>query len=257
MGSVVNQLAFLPPQHDEEDKKDLGTHTDFKQIVTKGGSKIAALWFYKEDNDYTILYSHGNAEDLISSQYGFKALSEDLATYDDIESAFNWLTNPNEGPNISPSKIILFGRSLGSGPTVHLAAKYNNLAGLILQSPLRTAIKTQLYHWVASSILKPADIFHNETKITKVTTYPVFIIHGKNDRVVPFSHGEYLYQQVKAKNTCEVRYFWVEGCGHNDIEMRRGDEFRQKLLEFIDECIRKKKQTSQQDDTTTPATRIN
>jgi len=164
--------------------------------------------------------------------------SSEKASFDDVESAFRWLTEDEDGPKIEPSKVILFGRSLGSGPTIHLASKHGSLAGLILQSPLRTAMKTQLYDWVASSILRPADIFDNETKILKVTNYPVLIIHGKNDRVVPFSHGEYLYEQVKKKNNCGVSHYWVDGCGHNDIEVRKGDEFLVELSTFIQDFIR-------------------
>jgi len=257
MGSVVNQLAFLPPTHPKEEFKEL---TTYEKIKTKSKNEIVALWLYEEENDYTILYSHGNAEDLITSQDCYRNLSfflcvnilaydyegyglssgqsSEQATYDDIESAYRWLTEDDDGPTISPEKIILFGRSLGSGPTIHLAAKKDNLAGLILQSPLRSAIKTQFYNWVANTILSSADIFHNERKIVNVKNYPVLIIHGKEDRVVPFSHGEYLYQQVKKNSKCEVRYHWVEGCGHNDIEARRPDEYHEKLLKFVEECIR-------------------
>jgi len=184
MGGIVNQLAFLPPAHPEDELKE-DSHL-LKKIKTKSNNEITALWFFDEDNDYTILYSHGNAEDLITSQESYRYLSPSLfvnvlaydyegyglssgqssekATYDDIESAFRWLTEDENGPKIPSSKIILFGRSLGSGPTIHLASIQPNLAALILQSPLRTAIKTQLYHWVANSILRGADIFNNEKK---------------------------------------------------------------------------------------------
>jgi len=74
-------------------------------------------------------------------------------------------------------------------------------------------------------------------KIVKVENYPVFIIHGREDRVVPFSHGEYLYDQVKLKNK-QVRCYWVDDCGHNDIEARKSEEFHEQLLTFVNECIR-------------------
>ena len=48
-----------------------------------------------------------------------------------IESAYTYLINEL---NQNPSKIILFGRSLGSGPSLHLASKYK--LGFILQLSL-------------------------------------------------------------------------------------------------------------------------
>ncbi|ETO20835.1 hypothetical protein RFI_16376 [Reticulomyxa filosa] len=271
MGNIVNQLAFLPPTNNEW-RAELKEDEKLRQIVTSSGKKIAALWFEESGNDYTILYSHGNAEDLTTSKQCFEQLAFTLcvnvlaydyegyglsegepsekATYEDIEAAYCWLTKDKDGPKISPSKIILFGRSLGSGPTIHLAAKEQELAGLILQSPLRTAIKTQVYHWVAGSVLRPADIFHNEKKIVNVTQCPVFIIHGKADRVVPFSHGEYLYDQIKKNTKHEVRSYWVDDCGHNDIELNKGEEYDAQLLKFVDECIRNKyKKNKNQNDT--------
>ena len=63
---------------------------------------------------------------------------------------------------------------------------------------------------------------------------PVFIIHGTQDEVVPFWHGQELFlalpQQWRAKP------FWVEGAGHNNIEalLRSSGTFVHKLVEFLD-----------------------
>lgn len=141
---------------------------------------------------------------------------------------------------ISPSKIIAFGRSLGSGPTIHLASQNNNLAGMILQSPLRTAIKTQMPDWVGY-VFKKIDIFTNEDKVDKIKNYPVFIIHGTTDNVVPYSHGKHLFELLQKNNSnpTQVLLYSVDGCGHNDIEYRKGREFKKKLKNFLKQHIKK------------------
>ena len=45
----------------------------------------------------------------------------DEGLYDDIETVYLYLT---ETLSIDPSTIVLFGRSIGSGPSCYLAEKY-------------------------------------------------------------------------------------------------------------------------------------
>jgi hypothetical protein len=56
--------------------------------------------------------------------------------YRNIEAAYKYL---REERNIPPSQIVLYGRSLGSGPSCHLARKTaldgESVAGVILHSP--------------------------------------------------------------------------------------------------------------------------
>ena len=107
---------------------------------------------------------------------------------------------------------------------------------MILQSPLRTAIRTQMPGFV-SFMLKKIDIFKNQDKIKKVTDYPVFFIHGRKDNVVPFAHGEYLYKECINVNQFVVEPFWVDNCGHNDIEYYRGMDLLDKLHYFIHQTV--------------------
>lgn len=209
------------------------------------------MLFYNYGHEYTILYSHGNAEDLYVSQHQFQDLRSSLqcnliaydysgyglsqgkcsetACFNDAEAVLDFLITEHQIPR---NRIILFGRSLGSGPTFHLASKHNDFAGLILQSPLRSAIRTQVPKWLAFT-LQGLDIFKNQDKIKNITEFPVFIIHGNQDKVVPFEHGQYLYNEFTKINKHVVNPFWVHGCGHNDIEYYCRKEFIEKLQYFV------------------------
>eukprot|EP01083_Nonionella_stella_P213109 768889_1 len=183
MGNIVEQLAFIPPDRPEaHEQMKIENKGNLKIVQNSVGNNVALLWF-DFDAEFTILYSHGNAEDLAGSKatfidlatylecnfcaydYSGYGLSEgqcsEKACFADIERVFEFLTQERK---INASKIILFGRSLGSGPTIHLASLHNNLAGMILQSPLRTAIKTQMPDWVGY-VFKKIDIFTNEDKV--------------------------------------------------------------------------------------------
>jgi len=129
----------------------------------------------------------------------------DQNLYDDIETVYLYLT---ETLSIDPSTIVLFGRSIGSGPSCFLAEKHQ-VAGVILHSPLMSALRVVFnLRWTL-----PFDKFPNIDRVANIEA-PVFIIHGRRDEIVPFYHAEELYEQSKHK----YPPYFVEGAGHNNVE---------------------------------------
>ncbi|XP_043358827.1 alpha/beta hydrolase domain-containing protein 17A isoform X2 [Dermochelys coriacea] len=63
-------------------------------------------------------------------------------------------------------------------------------------------------------------------KVSKITS-PVLIIHGTEDEVIDFSHGLALYERCPKA----VEPLWVEGAGHNDIELY--SQYLERLRKFI------------------------
>mmetsp|Transcript_9484 Transcript_9484/g.23627 ORF Transcript_9484/g.23627 Transcript_9484/m.23627 type:complete len:191 (-) Transcript_9484:300-872(-) len=145
---------------------------------------------------------------------------------------------------VDPSRVVLFGRSLGTGPTVDLAARLlskndgsdHRLAGVILQSPLESAGRCVLGE-MASYALYPFDLFRSYEKIEKLAPIPVFVMHGINDKVVPCASGKALHASLmkererrgllknylsgerdyKDKNLLVYSPKWIPGVGHNDM----------------------------------------
>ena len=92
---------------------------------------------------------------------------------------------------IRPEKIVIVGRSIGTGPACHLAAKYN-IAGLVLISPF-TSIKEVVSDMVGSiGSMFVKDRFNNLDKFSKLTS-PVMLIHGAKDSLISPKHSEKLY----------------------------------------------------------------
>ena len=251
MGCCVGCFAFWPPDNEDDYKRLEQNSAQFlHKTKTTLGNTIVIFYYPIIGAKYTVLYSHGNAENIATSEYQFRRLASTMqcnmcaydysgyggstgshsekATYDDIRSVYNWLQT-SQGK--SKDSIILFGRSLGSGPTIDLASKERGLKALILQSPLRSAMRTTLPEW-AANMGKVIDIYQNENKIKSINDYPVYIIHGTVDQVVPFSHGQWLYQQFKIFNKCGVECFWVKGCGHNNIDAKQ-TEFNTRMKKFL------------------------
>ncbi len=187
-----------------------------------------------------ILYSHGNAEDLgiikpkLSEirTLGFNVLAYDYQGYgtstgkpteshtdQDIDSAYNYLT---QRLKISPETIILFGRSVGSGPTLDLAVR-KPVAGVILESAFTSAFRV-----VLPFPILPFDKFNNLDKIKQIKC-PVLVMHGQMDSVVPFSHGEKLFAATpKAKLS-----LWIKDGDHNDFTEKAGTNYNRILRKFV------------------------
>jgi fermentation-respiration switch protein FrsA (DUF1100 family) len=54
------------------------------------------------------------------------------------------------------------------------------------------------------------------------------VIHGRRDEIVPFRHGEALFE----KSLVKYPPFWVDGAGHNNVEKYAYD-YLDKINEFI------------------------
>ena len=150
--------------------------------------------------------------------------------YADIEAAYDYLLTVRK---IQPEEIVLYGRSLGSGPSCYLASKTakegRSVAGVILQSPLLSAFRVA-FNFRFTMVW---DKFPNIDYAPHIGC-PVFIVHGTQDEVVPFYHGQDLF--LSLKQCWRAKPFWVIGAGHNNIEalLRPSGAFVDKLIEFLD-----------------------
>eukprot|EP00947_MAST-08B_sp_MAST-8B-sp1_P003309 g3309.t1 len=249
MGCLVSAIAFGPrPETPRELLLQLQGHPGLLKLQSRWGT-IPALWMEHRRAELTILYSHGNAEDIAEGIGSIARLSADLKAnvlayeytgyslsshktpserncYADIAAAYEYLTNVRRIP---PAKIVLYGRSLGSGPTVHQAMLVRRgLGGMILQSPLVSAVGTQTGECCCTRVLSCWDLFRNYAKIHRVE-FPVFIMHGTADGVVPCSNGRAIYRRLQNPHPP----LWCKGCGHNDMEYRMGETMVAKMREFL------------------------
>ncbi|MFM2062095.1 MAG: hypothetical protein RLZZ507_1765 [Cyanobacteriota bacterium] len=231
----ADSMIFLPQLSSYQDTKDI------LKLKNRENKQISAVYLQNPQAKYTVLYVHGNAEDLGDIQkilakirdIGFSVFAYDYrgygtsegtptetAAYQDIDTAYNYLT---EDLKIKPENIIVFGRSVGGGSAVDLAAR-KPVAGLIIESTFTSAFRV-----VVPFPILPFDKFTNLEKIKKVKA-PVLVMHGKLDDIIPFEHGEKLFAAV----TTPKLYLWVENANHNDFLEVAKEKYGQKLREFVE-----------------------
>ena len=218
------------------------SYRDTAQILklsTSDGRKISAVYLENPNAKYTVLFSHGNGEDLgflmpfLQSyrEHGFSILAYDYHgygtsegrpseknTYLDIAAAYDYLTTQLK---VAPHHIILHGRSLGSGPSLELASLFP-VSGIILESPFLTAFRV-----VTKIPLFPIDKYRNNQKITRVKA-PILVIHGMKDEVIPFWQGKKLYEMANEPK----QFLPLENAGHNDITEVSGNLYWQAIEQF-------------------------
>ena len=124
----------------------------------------------------------------------------------------------------APSRIVLWGESLGSGVAVALASE-KPVGHVVLQSPFTSAadVAAQRYWFVPVRALMK-DQFRSDLRIGTVTAL-VLVLHGDRDTVVPFVLGESLYEMI----TAPKKFVRFPGGGHNDLGTRAVEAARQFL----------------------------
>lgn len=140
-------------------------------------------------------------------------------SYQDAEAAYDYLVN---NLSVPANRIIALGRSLGGAVAVDLAHR-RQLGGLIIESSFVSA-----YRVITKIPVFPFDKFKSLSKIKKVNC-PVLVIHGTRDEVVPFWHGEKLFQEANEPK----QSLWVEGAGHNNLFARAEERYEKALVEFV------------------------
>ena len=228
-----DSAIFLPHPSSYRDDSEI------LKLTTRDGRRISAVYLPNTEAQYTLLVSHGNAEDLGDDRYwlrdlhraGFGVFAYDYAGYgtsegkpgekaahEDEEAAYDYLT---ASLGVQASRVIIFGRSVGTGPAVELAAR-KPAAALILQSPFLSAFRV-----LTRIAILPFDRFPNYKRIGQVHC-PVLIMHGLADRVIPVWHGQKLYDLANQPKD----HFWVPGADHNDLDSVAKQSYAQTLRTF-------------------------
>jgi fermentation-respiration switch protein FrsA (DUF1100 family) len=240
----AERMIFLPPVTGYRD-----TSSTLK-LKSRDGVEISAVYLANPQATYTILFSHGNAEDLGTltpeledmRALGFSVFAYDYHgygtsggkateknSYEDIDAAYNYLTEVLKVPS---DRIIAHGRSLGGAVAIDLASR-KPLGGLVVESSFVSAFRV-----VTGYRIFPFDKFRNAEKIKQVRC-PLLIIHGRQDEVIPFWHGEQLFGIANDPKT----NLWVDGAGHNNLKIVAGSEYARALKAFTDSLARTRSAT--------------
>lgn len=145
----------------------------------------------------------------------------------DIDAAYAYLTVQCA---ISPAKIIVFGRSIGSGPAVHISSS-THVGGLVLIAPIASAVRVAMKR--LNVTIPFIDTFPNIDRASKIRC-PVLVVHGDMDELVPKLHGEKLFEKIRA-NGHAVQPLWIPTAMHNNVVEDFHSIVFKRYISFLDE----------------------
>jgi len=211
------------------------------------GKCVPCLYLpYSKKSTKILLYFHGNAEDVALTRELLEVVQEQLQVHvlvmeyegygvyegnttakgilQDAELLYQYVANVIRFPH---KDIIVFGRSIGSGPASFLASKYN-VHSLILMSAftsLRAVVRD-----LAGPLLQyvVAERFPNKELMKKVKC-PVFLMHGKKDNLVSYKQAEEL-KSILEKQNVDCLLHTPGDMDHNSFDFV--EDFAYPLVEF-------------------------
>lgn len=251
--AIQDYFIFHPLKVVEIDPARLGIPYETVSIRTVDGETLAGWLVPAESPRATVLFFHGNAGNISHRLHALMGLPEvglsvlmidyrgygestgspsEEGIYRDAEAAWDHLTKER---GLAPREIVLYGESLGSAPSLHLAAKLEREgnqgpAAVILEGAFASALemgKRSFPFLPVSWVLRSR--FDNLSRIREVTA-PTFIIHAVRDEIVPIEMARRLHE-ASAARIKQLRE--VEPGGHNTLWMQGARELYAEIAGFV------------------------
>lgn len=214
---MQRQLQYFPSRSDPAPEALGLTGVERRTLATPDGEMLVLWYAAPQDDRPVILFFHGNAGSIAdradrmsfyqSKGFGAAFLSyrgfggssgtiSELGLITDAQTAYDHL----RGLGIPADRIALVGESLGTGVAVQLAAR-NPVGALVLEAPYSAAVDVAAiaYPWLPARLLMK-DQFRSDIHIGRVTA-PLLILHGSEDRVIPFGLGQRLFAAANDPKT--------------------------------------------------------
>ncbi|MBV2165391.1 MAG: lysophospholipase [Kaistella sp.] len=237
---------FFQPEKLPPDFKFAYEHlkADEKTVEPESGARINYLHFQVDEPKGVVIYLKGNTKSIKGwgkfaidfTRLGYEVIMMDYRGFGKStgkrtveamkrDSQFIYDIVKNE---FSEEKIVVYGRSLGSGFAARLAAK-NNPRLLILTSPLYSLLRT-IHRYLPFMPAKPFLRYNIPTfQYLKNVKCPIKIIHGSDDRLVPIKTAVDL-SEINPKLT---RLYVILGAGH--INVHHFEEYHHVMEEIFDD----------------------
>ncbi|MDH4046093.1 MAG: alpha/beta hydrolase [Gemmatimonadota bacterium] len=217
-------------------------------IETPDGERLAA-WYLPPPAVSTpapaVLWFHGNAEwvsgfaplirelrpaeaGLLIVDYRGYGSSTGRATVAGVSrdglAAWDWLAAQ---PEIDAARLVVYGRSIGSGPALHVAA-HRAVAGVIVESAFTSLRALAKRHYPIFPSALAGSGFDNLAHIRRISA-PILLIAGQHDRIVPLTMSRVL--TAAAAGSAEL---WIiPGADHNSTYLMGGDEYGRRFRAFV------------------------
>jgi uncharacterized protein len=216
-------------------------------LTSADGAQLHAWWIPNEKARFTFLAFHGNAGNIADRAMIYEFLGavpanvfaleyrgygrsggkpSEAGFYGDAEAAYQYLASTQ---HLDPKTIVSFGQSLGTAIAAHLAAQHD-VGAVVLEAPFLSAtrIATHVFRFLPGLNLLVYSQFDTETQLKKINA-PIFVVHCRQDPVLPFKLGQEVYAASKPPKT----FLQIDGYCHEEASVIAPDKYRAALQNFL------------------------
>jgi fermentation-respiration switch protein FrsA (DUF1100 family) len=255
----VDRVFYYPTDQVYDTPSSCGLSYDEVVFASGDGTRLTG-WFIPAVGEPvgTVVHFHGNAQNMTAHfSYvswlplrGFNLFMFDYRGYGSsggkparegiFEDCIAALEYVNNRPDIDPERVVILGQSLGGAQAVaimreDIARSVRALAvdssffsyRLIVQDkiariPVLSVLRRPLSRLIINDRLSPHLV------VESISPVPILIIHGTDDRVVPYHHGRMLFERAGDPKELVT----VVGGSHTDAFVRPESTYRDILVRF-------------------------
>ena len=243
------KMVFFPGKSIVYTPETIGLQYEDVYLLTDDDIKIHGWYVPHAGAKATVLFFHGNAGN-ISHRLDSLSIFHDLGlsvfiidyrgygrsggrpsehgTYRDAQAAWYYLVDER---GLRPDEIIVFGRSLGGAVAAALAARVTP-AAVILESTFTSVKELGKHYYPYLPVSWIARIRYPVDEHIASFNCPVLVIHSHQDDVVPFRHGQRLFENAREPKT----FLPISG-DHNTGFLLSGDVYVAGVKRFLETSL--------------------
>ena len=224
------RLVFFPSKMPLNHTYDFCQDFEEFNLTTDDGAKLNAVHIKQDSSKGLILYFHGNSGNIshlihvanLFSAKGYESILVDYRTYGkstgkvseaalykDAQLFYDYAKQ-----RYQEKEIILYGRSFGTGIATWLASE-NEPEKLVLESPFYSAVALGKHRFPFLPIDWLSNFRFPSNEYIKQVECPIYIFHGKEDKVIPYESAEKLFAAIPGNNK---ELFSISNAGHNYLQ---------------------------------------
>jgi fermentation-respiration switch protein FrsA (DUF1100 family) len=248
LAAFERSLIYYPTRELVGSPRDLGMAYESVAFRASDGVELHGWWIPASHERAPLLFLHGNAGNISDRLESIRIFHElgltvfivdyrgygqsrgrpsERGTYRDAEGAWRYLVQER---GVDPTRLVVFGRSLGAAVATWLAVRHRP-AALILESAF-TSVPDMAKEVFSILNVLPARLlvrtrYDNLSRMPKLGC-PVLIAHSREDEIIPYEHDRRLLAAApEPKQHLEMRF------GHNDGFVLTGRAYTRGIDEFL------------------------
>jgi uncharacterized protein len=244
-----DRMIYFPDDYFSQDPAAYGLQFEEFELEVQPGNTVTGWIVESEKEAPWVLHFHGNAGNIshrvdhlrLFRELGFNSVVFDYRGYGKsqgipseaglVADGLAMVKYLTEERGVHPKMLIYFGESLG-GAVASAVAVTKPPRAMILKSTFTSVpdLASEVYpflpvRWLAKTQFATKD---------RVSTFlfPKLIIHGSSDTLVPFEHGQRLFQLCS-----EPKEFLEVHREHNTSPLELGEEFKTVVQDFVKRAV--------------------